>query len=720
MAGDAGTTVQLPELSMPRSVTKTAVRAVIGVVILLAIACGEQSPTRPLPDAGVATTQGPATQAALEAQINGLINALYTPTEQGAVVQQFARIKAQLASRRTDDAEASIVTFVQTLLADEAAGDLEDPNGAQPPSTKDALASLVNAVAQFGGLPAPIPPALGNDQAVAVVGPAGGTVVTETGFGGVQFPAGALPENVIVVVSRLPNPATPTDGPLPTTSDQYPLFYDFSTTPPVAQFAQPVLVGICQLEVGAPFGPPTQIVASRLQIAHPNPANPATVELLAREVAPFVDCAAVQLAQARQRRQGEGLLVRALGTIRDFGAQATAVFRPTPAYAVHGGLGGKTTSFSPFGAVDPGVITPLFGQLALGYDHGCAIANDGETYCWGTETNQGTLGQGSILNTVSAPLKIVGGHLFTEISSHDPHTCGLLANGTAMCWGRSNGSLGRGTSVVNNATPAPVLGGPWSSISAGVLATCGIDVSNAPWCWGISQRGILGNPAFTTTQFAPIPVATSVAFQSIVMGWVHVCALTAGGQSGDAYCWGSASALGATDPLLDLLTPTLVASPVTFTRLAAGSDHTCGITLALVAYCWGQNASGQLGDGTNQPRSNPLPVAGNIRFVMIALSPVSDLGAGLFSCGLSETGQAYCWGDNQLGQLGDGTTANRLTPTLVATSQVFVSIATGRDFACAMTANREVFCWGNNSSGELGSGATGGQSLTPVRIPSPF
>src|SRR5688572_22706687 len=173
MAGDAGTTVQLPELSMPCSVTKTAIRAVIGVVILLAIACGEQSPTRPLSEAGVTTTQGPATQAALEAQINGLINALYLPTEQGAVMQQFARIKAQLASRRTDDAEASIVTFVQMVLADEAAGDLEDPNGAQPPSTEEALASLVNAVAQFGGLPSPIPPALGGDQAVAVVGPAG-------------------------------------------------------------------------------------------------------------------------------------------------------------------------------------------------------------------------------------------------------------------------------------------------------------------------------------------------------------------------------------------------------------------------------------------------------------------------------------------------------------------------------------------------------------------
>ena len=589
-------------------------------------------------------------------------------------------------------------------------------------------ASLVNAVAQFGGLPAPIPPTnpLGGDGAVAVVGPAGGTVVASSGFGGVQFPPGALPENVIVVVSRLPNPTVPNTGPLPTTSNQYPLFYDFSTTPHVATFAQPVLVGICQLEVGQPFGPPTQTVANRLQLAHPDPANPATVELLAREVAPFVDCAGVTLAQAQQRRQGEGILASALGRIRDLGTRALSTFRPTPLYAVHGGLGGKTTSFSPFGAVDPGTVTPLYGQIALGYNHGCAIANDGETYCWGldgvnvpTYVGVGALGQGSIIGTASPspPVKVVGGHLFTEISSHDPHTCGLLGNGTAMCWGRSNGSLGRGIPEGNIAAPAPVLGGPWSSISASVLGTCGIDVSNAAWCWGIDQSGVLGNPAFSGTQFTPIPVASSLSFRSVARGWVHACALTLGGASGDAYCWGVGTAAGASG---FVPTPTLVSSPVTFTHLFSGGNHTCGITVALVAHCWGENSQGQLGDGTTQARANPLPVSGSVQFLMIAPSSVPIVGGGVFTCGLAGTGQAYCWGDNQVGQLGDGTTVNRLAPTAVATSQVFVSIAAGQDFACAMTATRQVFCWGSNIDGELGSGVAGGFSTTPIPLPSPF
>jgi alpha-tubulin suppressor-like RCC1 family protein len=550
----------------------------------------------------------------------------------------------------------------------------------------------------------------------------------------VQFPAGALPANTIVVIERLPNPTTPNAGPLPTTFNQYPLFYDFSTTPHVAQFAQPVTVAICQLEVGAPFGPPTQTVANRLQLAHPNPANPSTLELLPREAVSFIDCDDVSLAQARQR-QGDGMLASALGTLRGLGTRALAPFRPTKLYAVHGGLGGKTTSFSPFGAVDPGTVTPLFGQLALGYEHGCAIANDGETYCWGhdgvnvgTFVGVGALGRGTIINTVSTPAKVVGGHLFTNISAHDPHTCGLLANGTAMCWGRDNGSLGRGFPSGNIAAPAPVLGGPWSSVSAGLFLTCAIDLSNAAWCWGFNESSKLGNPTPSPgAQFSPVPVATNVQFQSISAGWVHGCALTA---AGDAYCWGSGIALGASWPGLpapappDVPTPTLISSPVPFTNLAAGGNHTCGITSALVAYCWGQNGVGQLGDGTTQARTNPLPLAGNVLFVMIAPSPFLNTSAipngGVFTCGLASTGQAYCWGDNQFGQLGDGTTVNRLTPTPVATPLRFVSIATGRDFTCAMTANREVYCWGDNSNGDLGSGTVGGPSLTPVRVPPPF
>jgi hypothetical protein len=272
------------------------------------------------------------------------------------------------------------------VLSDWKGGRLEDPNGAQPPSTADALQSLLNSVAQFGGMasPLPSPGALSADATVEIVGSTGATVVAPSGFGGVRFPAGALPEEVIVVVSRLPNPTQPRSGPLPTTLDQYPLFYDFSTFPTVAQFAQPVTVGICTIEVGDAFGPPNQTVANRLQLAHPNPANLSTVELLERAEAPFIHCDGVSLASAEPVRQGDGFGRRALALASTVGSRLASFILPTPAYAVHGGLGGRVSSFSPFGAVDPGGITPLFGQLAVGNFHGCAIVANGQTWCWGS------------------------------------------------------------------------------------------------------------------------------------------------------------------------------------------------------------------------------------------------------------------------------------------------------------------------------------------------
>src|SRR5690348_6997912 len=234
------------------------VSAVLSAALVLA-GCNDApqdliAPRRP------ATSQLPSNRAAREAQINGLINALYAPKDQGAIFAQFAKNKAQVASGKAAGLQPAIVDFVAVLLADLRTGVLQDPNGFQPPSIPDALRDLVNSVAQFGGFPPFIPSASAftSDGLVAIVGSDGGTFKTPAGFAGVRFPAGALPGDVILVVNRLENPQQPGQGPLPTTFDQYPLFYDFSTFPEVAQFAQPVTVGLCRLEVGEAFGPATQ------------------------------------------------------------------------------------------------------------------------------------------------------------------------------------------------------------------------------------------------------------------------------------------------------------------------------------------------------------------------------------------------------------------------------------------------------------------------------
>jgi alpha-tubulin suppressor-like RCC1 family protein len=131
-----------------------------------------------------------------------------------------------------------------------------------------------------------------------------------------------------------------------------------------------------------------------------------------------------------------------------------------------------------------------------------------------------------------------------------------------------------------------------------------------------------------------------------------------------------------------------------------------------------------LGDGSTIDRASPVTVSGGHAFIMLAAAsrPIqpADLGKRSHTCGITTTGKAYCWGSNNVGQLGDGTTTDRLIPTAVSTSEVFAAIGAGDTFTCAMTPNRKVFCWGSNVLGELGSGNIGGFSTIPVAVPPPF
>jgi alpha-tubulin suppressor-like RCC1 family protein len=134
-----------------------------------------------------------------------------------------------------------------------------------------------------------------------------------------------------------------------------------------------------------------------------------------------------------------------------------------------------------------------------------------------------------------------------------------------------------------------------------------------------------------------------------------------------------------------------------FTQLSAGVSHTCGVTTDKQAYCWGWNSKGQLGDGTITQRLAPVPVGGGLTFLKISAG-------GQHTCGLTTQNTAYCWGSNEHGQLGDGTTMDRLTPTGVMGGHQFAQISTGGQYACGVTTQALAFCWGLNGGGQLGDG----------------
>src|SRR5207248_3215711 len=217
------------------------------------------------------------------------------------------------------------------------------------------------------------------------------------------------------------------------------------------------------------------------------------------------------------------------------------------------------------------------------------------------------------------------------------------------------------------------------------------------------------------------PGATGLAWAAVSAGFEHTCGLT---TAGVAYCWGQGYAGKLGDgSTSDRSSPVLVAGGVRFVSLSAGGHHTCAVTAAGAAYCRGYNVYGQLGVGTTTgpescPTANPdvtvycslapAPVAGGIAFAAVSAGAEH-------SCGVTAAGAAYCWGSNRAGQLGDGTTTQRLTPVPVASSVRFTAVSAGSFHTCGLTAAGDAYCWGGNGAGQLGDG-TGTDSFVPVPV----
>lgn len=712
---------------MPRST-----RAAVSLMALTVLAaCTERAPNPPTQPSRAPSAAIVPDNAALEAKIETLIGELYAPRDQGVVHAAFAQIKAAIGAGQTAAATSGIVAFFGARLADLKSGILQDPNGANPPSTADALRDLLNNVAQFGGLAPPIPVSnpLSGDGAVAVVGPAGGTVVTSHGFAGVRFPAGALPSDVILVIARLPNPASFGNGPLPTDFDQYPLFYDYSTTPTVSPFLQPVTVSLCRMEVGDSFGPVTQAIADRLQDAHPDPADPTNIEILPKVDGSFIHCTGVSLASLEPKPQA-GRLAAAVDSLMSGGSRLASYFMPTPAYAVHSGLGGLTDSFSPFAIVDPGRLH--FASVAAGERHTCALTVRGQAWCWG-ENVAGGLGDGTTTNRL-APTQTVTTVRFTKLSANNQFTCGLGTDARAYCWGRNYaGQLGTGDTTTQT-TPAAVAGNlSFVDIGTGEASACGLTSAGEAWCWGSNQFDQLGGGASPQTcrtlagTFAcsttPVRAAGSMTFTKFDVGFWNVCGLVSNGQS---WCWGNGELLpfgsGVASNVVTA-TPLLGANGMVFSSIYQSAVEGCGLDATGKAWCWGINVFGGVGDGTTTVRSSPVPVAGNLTFSGLALKDANNTDA--TACGITSGGDAYCWGSDIAQELGapapnvcqpspNNSGPCGLQPVHLSGPQLYVQISIGDSHACGVTTTQAVYCWGTNTSGQLGNGTT-----NPSAAPTP-
>ncbi len=292
------------------------------------------------------------------------------------------------------------------------------------------------------------------------------------------------------------------------------------------------------------------------------------------------------------------------------------------------------------------------------------------------------------------------------------HTCVLTKSGTVACFGSNTyGQLGDGSTTERHQPVAAIDLTGATDISAGTAHTCAVATPDGTaYCWGSDADGQLGSDYATTSSATPVAVAsvpapgpdagaTLTGVGGVATGAAHTCAVL---DNHHVACWGSEAdgRLGGDSTTDDQTTPSwsIQESPYAFvtngSAVAAGAAHTCMLTTTSTVECWGDNSLGQLGDGTtdaNSDKARAVP----------GLTGVTQIAAGAGSTCAVAAGSVYCWGSNDMHQLGLPTGNSYNTPQKVDGLPSVTAVACGDRFACAL-AGGKVTCWGENSEGQRG------------------
>lgn len=330
--------------------------------------------------------------------------------------------------------------------------------------------------------------------------------------------------------------------------------------------------------------------------------------------------------------------------------------------------------------------------------HSCAIRSNGSSACWGANTI-GQLGDGTSGNIRTSPVVVNGLGSPATISAGDQHTCGVRAPGNAMCWGSNlSGQLGDNT-LTSRASPVFVSGiANAREIVGGGNHSCALLGNGTVQCWGSNTSGQLGDGTLTSHRL-PAPVSSLSNVVALTAGTLHTCALIG---DGTVRCWGKNGSGQLGDGTnTDHSTPIQVSGISNATAIAAGNAHTCVVLSDGTARCWGAGTGGQLGNGGTTNSTVALQVS-------TLTNAVTIVAGDLHSCALRSDGTMRCWGKNNSGQLGTGNTVDQVIPAQVTGLTNISAIAAGIHgiHTCALRVNGAPQCWGANNAGQIGDGTT--------------
>ena len=385
---------------------------------------------------------------------------------------------------------------------------------------------------------------------------------------------------------------------------------------------------------------------------------------------------------------------------------------------------------------------------------GCRVAGTGDVYCWG-RNEQGQLGNSAATETCKSlsngcsrtPIKVIGLSNVASIGGGHYHTCAVLLDTTVKCWGDNEfGQLGKGSfDTTRNFTPVQVkkdsagaLFNQVRMVEGGEGHNCALRTDGTVWCWGRNVVGELGNgvttsPSLYPTQVKKVDGSFLTGATALSGGLEHACALV---DPGDVYCWGrnNVGQLGrgnttTTDNNKAVKvtlggTAIAVAGGGGYTTTPAEYGHTCALLSDKVTIkCWGNNSSGQVGDGTTTQRTSPV----NVSLTLSGVTVTSLGTGGMHTCISLSDKTSKCWGANGEGGLGIGNTTAKSTPTTVVgtggtgttLTGVFRVWGGGHTHTCWLLENNDVYCAGHNDHADIGLGVAMGdpnQSTKPVKV----